>query len=107
MDASRVAAVIEEGRAHPRFIIKLDWLQLEAGRDYRHEQPASATSWSNKEMVRLLQQHRSRVDISDQCEYGLVAPSSVTGQPVAAKKTTRWATSSPQMAARLSKRSKR
>ena len=40
----------------------------------------------------------------DQCMYGLLTPSSKTGQPVLAEKPTRWATTSPQMAARRSQR---
>ena len=58
-------------------------------------------------MVDLLAHPKVHAVTSDQCMYGLVTPSSRDGRPVAAMKPTRWATSSPQMAARLTTRCSR
>ena len=102
MPPDKVAAQIAEGRMHLRFVIKLYDLQLSEGRHYLHEHPAQATSWSDQHMLRLLRHPKSRVVTSDQCEYGLVTPNA-DGVPTPAKKPTSWATSSAQMAARLSK----
>ena len=103
MDPAKVAEYLKEGRAHLRFVVKLYNIQLDEGRHYLHEHPDQAASWAEKEMVQLLKHPRSLVVTSDQCEYGLPTPGP-DGTPTPAKKPTRWATSSKQMAARLSKR---
>ena len=98
---------IRKGRRHLRFVISLCRLQLEHNRHVLFEHPSGANSRDDDWMIKLLQHPKVQTTISDKCEYGLVTPSAVTGQPIPAQKPTRWATSSPQMLSRLSKRCSR
>ena len=70
---------------------------------FLHEHPETARSWADALMQELLADERVGSIVSDQCEYGLVTPSQ-DGTPMPAKKPTRWASSSPYMLKRLSKR---
>ena len=54
-------------------------------------------------MLQLLSHENVNVVKSDQCMYGLYTPSK-DGAWMLARKPTQWASSSPQMLARLSKR---
>ena len=54
-------------------------------------------------MLKLLNHRRVKTTVSDQCQYGLVTPGP-GGEMLPAKKPTKWASSSPQMLARQSKR---
>ena len=103
MDPARVAAIMAEGRSHLRFVIALCRLQLKLGGHFLHEHPAGAASWSEPEMKSLLAKKEVSAVVSHQCEYGLVTPTK-SGKMLPAKKPTRWASSSPQMLARLSRR---
>ena len=103
MSPEKVDAAIAERRQHPRFAIKLCWKQLINGRHSLHEQPQSARSWGDRYMAGLLKDRRVGTTVSDQLEYGLVTPGP-DGSPLAAKKPTRWTSSSPRMLARLGKR---
>ena len=107
MKKADVEARVAEGRRHLRFVISLYQLQLEQGRHYLHEHPSGANSLSDDWMLRLLKHPRVLTVTSDQCQYGLLTTSMVDGRPLAAKKPTRWATTSPQMAKRLSRKCSR
>ena len=101
--------VVEERRReavmHLRFVIGIYKIQLEGGRHFLHEHPQTATSWKDDMMVKLLREKRISTTVSDQCEYGLMTPGP-NGEPMLAKKPTMWASSSPQMLQRLSRRCK-
>ena len=88
---------------HPHVVAGLYKLQVDNGRHFLHEHPATATSWSDPWIMRLLQHPQISSAISDQCEYGLLTPDA-NGVPTAAKKPTRWMISSPFMLHRLSRR---
>ena len=94
---------LAEGRRHLHFVIGLYKIQLDHGRHFLHEHPQGALSWQDSMMENLLRHPRVRTVVSDQCEYGLVTPD-LQGNVVPAKKPTRWATTSEQMARRLSTR---
>lgn len=78
-------------------------MQLAAGRHFVHEHPEGATSWQDSWMVDLLNDKRVHRTVADQCMYGLVTWTA-DGTWMAAKKPTRFATSSSHMAARLGRR---
>ena len=103
MDPVRVAAMRKEGRKHLHFMISLYRIQLEEGRHFLHEHPASASSWRDKELLNLLKHGRVNVVTMDQCEYGLLTPGP-NGVMTPAKKPTKWASTSVPMLRRLSKR---
>ena len=91
---------------HLRFVIGLYGIQISNGRHFLHEHPETAASWYDPAMVALLAMPKVSSVVSDQCEYGLLTPGP-GGVPMPAKKPTRWASSSPQMLKRLSKRCSR
>ena len=73
------------------------------GRHFLHGHAEGATSWSDPWMISLLRHPQVRTAVSDQCEYGLVTHNG-NGDLIAAKKPTRWATTSEEMRARRSTR---
>lgn len=106
MKPEDVRQMQEEGVRHLHFVLSLYKMQLDGHRHLLHEHPETATSWRDPWAVNILKHPRVLNVRSDQCEYGLYTRDS-SGQLRLAKKPTRWATSSPQMAARLSKRCSR
>ena len=103
MDPEVVEKLRKEAVRHLRFVIGLYGIQISNGRHFLHEHPETATSWSDPAMVALLAMPKVSSVVSDQCEYGLLTPGP-GGVPMPAKKPTRWASSSPHMLKRLSKR---
>ena len=103
MPAHNVDEIIHEGVLHLRFMISVYKLQHDGHRFFRHEHPAGAGSWSDPHMKQLLALDGDETAIADQCEYGL-ATWGPDGQPVLAKKPTQWASNSPFILRRLSKR---
>ena len=70
MDPEVVRAKIKEGRMHLRFMLHLYKIQLDGGRHFLHEHPATARSWQDDQMVKMLRHPRVGTTVSDQCEYG-------------------------------------
>lgn len=103
MAPERVERLRKEAVKHLHFIAGLYKLQLSEGRHFLHEHPATATSWSDPWIEKLMKHPRVSSVISDQCEYGLLTPDA-NGVPIPAKKPTRWMSSSPAMIQRLSRR---
>ena len=103
MDPKRVETLRREAVMHLHFVAGLYKLQVDGGRHFLHEHPATATSWSDPWIKRLLQHPKISALVSDQCEYGLLTPDA-NGVPTPAKKPTRWMCSSPFMLNRLSRR---
>ena len=103
MDPNVVEELRKEAVRHLRFVIGLYKIQLDGGRHFLHEHPETATSWNDPSMNKLLKEKRVSTTVSDQCEYGLLTPGP-EGAPIAAKKPTKWMSSSPHMLKRLSKR---
>ena len=105
MDPKRVKELRREAVKHLHFVAGLYRMQLDEGRHFLHEHPATASSWSDPWIERLLRHPKVSSLISDQCEYGLLTPDA-QGRPTPAKKPTRWMSSSPFMLQRLSRRCK-
>ena len=103
MDPEVVEQRRQEAIKHLRFVIGLYKIQLDGGRHFLHEHPETATSWKDPSMEKLLKENGVSSIVSDQCEYGLMTPGP-DGVPMPAKKPTKWASSSPHMLKRLSKR---
>ena len=95
--------MMEEGRMHLRFVISLYCIQLAAGRHFSSGAPCGAQSWKDYHMVKLLDDYKIETVISHQCKYGLLTPGP-GGVPAPAKKPTKWASDSPFMLRRLSRR---
>ena len=103
MPKEKVASILREGRKHLHFVIGLYKIQLDGNRHFLHEHPAGASSWLDAMMKKLLKTKGVLTVVSDQCQYGLMTPGP-DGRLMPAKKPTRWASSSPHMIKRLSKR---
>ncbi len=84
---------------HMAFTMEVYKMQMDGGRYFLHEHPASAESWQ-LEPVKAIG-HYSNVDtvIGDQCQYQQEAG---TGAPV--KKPTKWMSNSPEVLKQLCKR---
>ena len=89
-----------QGRLHLHFVLKIYAMQLAGGRHFLHEHPQGASSWQDSEVLKLLRHPRVGVVTSHQCQFGLVTRDA-QGQLKAAKKPTKFASSSVQMLRRL------
>ena len=98
----RIEVLRKEAVQHLHFVIHLYKRKLEGGRHFLHEHPATASSWADPLMERLMKQKGVSTLVSDQCEYGLLTPGPDV-EPMPAKKPTRWMPSSPHMIKRLSR----
>ena len=101
--SEEVKAAIDRGHKHLNFVMSLYRKQLLAGRHFLHEHPMTALSWKDAGMMSLDRNPVIHTVVADQCQYGLRSPSP-DGGDLPALKPTRFMTSSPQMAARLSRR---
>lgn len=54
MDPERVERLREEAIRHLHFVVSIYRMQLDAGRHFLHEYPATATSWSDPWVMRVL-----------------------------------------------------
>ena len=103
MDPAKIERMLKEGRRHLHFVISLYQIQLANKRHFLHEHPVGAKSWEDPYMLRILSDHRVGTSVADQCMYGLTTHGP-DGDPMAAQKPTKWASSSPQMLRRLNTR---
>ena len=72
--------------------------QVEQGRSFLHEHPASAMSWKVSEMEKLAAHPLVNTVVGDQCMYGLLTPSELDRDILApAKKSTRFMSNYPVM----------
>ena len=106
MDPDRVAKLMAEGRMHLKFMAKIYKKQLDQGRHFLHEHPATAVSWDERSIVKLMAHSDVHVTVADQCQYGLKTRGE-DGTPMPALKPTRFMTSSVQMSKLLQKRCKK
>ena len=97
------AAHLKEGRLHLRFMMSIYRLQLREGRKVLHEHPSAASSWKEPAMAALLKHADVDVVTADQCMYNLYT-TGPDGEPMLAKKPTKWASNSAPMLARLQRR---
>ena len=103
MDPARVRAMVEEGRQHLEFMASLYQLQMDAGRFFVHEHPATAVSWDEKCIVKLLAHNDVHLSKADQCQYGLTTRGP-DGIEMPALKPTKFMANSVPMAELLTKR---
>ena len=94
---------LTEARVHVHVVLSMYELQLKAGRNFLHENPATATPWRDPVMVKFRAHSKVQTDIGDQCQYGLTTPDGKGGRKPCVK-PTRVATSNHQMIERLSRR---
>ena len=60
-----------EDRKHLQFVGELKKKQVKEGRWFLHIQPASAASWSSKEITDVMDMEGVDVTAADQCVFGL------------------------------------
>ena len=95
-------ARVAYARKHLELCIKLYRIQLDAGRYFLHEHPATATSWQEGVVKKLMTEEAVERVMGDQCRYGLsTKDGSVIGP---AKKPTGFMTNSVCIARRLMKK---
>ena len=104
MDPVKVAAMIQEGRAHLQFCAELYRKQLKGGRHFLHEHPATAVSWREPCIDSLMQDPKMFSVVCDQCQFGLTTLSEDRKGRELAMKPTRFLTSSQSMAECLDRR---
>ena len=103
MDSTKKQAALAGGRAYLRFVVSMYNLQFGQNRHFLHEHPAYASSRKEPSMQRLLKHPGVGTTVSDQCQYGLYSQAP-DGRIMLVRKPTQWASSSPRMLDRLSKR---
>ena len=106
MNQADVDKMMEEGRIHSEFMAKVYAKQMQHGRFFLHEHPATATSWNEKCILKLLMQPEVQLVKADQCQYGLESKSD-DGRMLPALKPTKFMTNAPEMAKLLQQRCKR
>ena len=97
MDPQRVRAMLEEGRCHLQFMAGIYRMQMQGGRYFVHEHPATALSWNERCILELMAFEDVHVVKADQCQFGLTTPGP-DGQPMPALKPTKFLTNSLAMA---------
>ena len=97
MDPARVRAMLAEGRMHLEFMATLYQTQLKAGRFFVHEHPATAVSWDERCITKILAHHDVHLVKADQCQFGLTTPGP-DGCAMPALKPTKFMTNSKPMA---------
>ena len=78
-------------------------IQVDEGRGFLHEHPASATSWNEKAVVEIAAMPNVEIVTADQCQYGLESPTPHGGN-APAKKPTRFMTNAEPLGKLLQKR---
>ena len=91
MDPARVRAMLVEGRMHLEFMVSLYRLQLSAGRFFVHEHAATAVSWDERCITKILAHQDVHLVKADQCQFGLTTPGP-DGRAMPALKPTKFMT---------------
>lgn len=103
MDPADVARRVVEGKVLLDFALQVYKVQLENGRHFLHEHPASAASWAAPGVQRLLAQPGIAAVTCDQCRFGLQVKGE-NGEYGLAKKPTRFMSSSAEVLKELDKK---
>ena len=98
-DLEIVEQELRKATMHMEFVCRLYKAQVEAGRYFLHEHPATASSWELRCIKEVL--HLDGVDVThgDQCQYG---QRSIEGSPI--KKGIRWMSNAPAVLKSLGRR---
>jgi hypothetical protein len=86
------------------FAVAVYRLQALAGRHFLHEHPAGATSWAHPSVVKLRARHGVGAVVSHMCAFGMETSSADGKGRAAARKPTRFMSSSPAILEALSRR---
>ena len=88
---------------HIKFVFELYDTQVQNGRYFLHEHPASATSWNLPVVTEFCARYPHLYAVTmNMCQFGMTTPSR-KGEPTPVKKPTRWLTNSPCLADCLEK----
>ena len=89
-----------DAKEHVNFMVKIYQKQVEEGRWFLHEHPASASSWDLEEVRVLSKTVGVTITEADQCMYGLTwVPNGKLNK--AGKKKTKFMTNSQEIAKML------
>ena len=77
--------------------------QVQGGRHFLHEHPANATSWNHPAVAKMLAQEGVDAVVAHLCEFGL-RTTDAAGEQRAARKPTRFMSSSPAILQALARR---
>ena len=94
---------------HMKFVTKMYEKQMQAGRLFLHEHPASASSWQLACVTKLAEKEDVQITTTDLCMFGLKTTGTGPGgdrREMYANKRTKFMTNSPKIAEELSRRSK-
>ena len=76
---------------------------MQCGRDFAHEHPATATSWSLPEVEAISSGRGVSCIVNDACMFGLKAIGK-DGREGPARKPTRWMTNAPELVRHLARK---
>ena len=93
--------MMTKAKVHMDFVCSLYKLQLDGGRYFLHEHPATATSWELPCIKEILYRDGVDITVGDQCQYG---QKNKFGEPL--KKSTKWMSNSREVLRSLGKRCK-
>jgi len=95
----KMREALKKACRHMEFMMEIYQIQIDGGRYFLHEHPATASSWRLKKVIEIQSQDEVMTVVGDQCELGLVTRDKF-GQG-AAKKPTKFMTNSIHIAQEL------
>ena len=95
MGEKKFQTLLAKARRHLRFVIELCKDQMDNGCYFLFEHPASASSWKEPEMERLMARPSVVSTVANMCQFGMQTFPDGSLGPVA--KPTRFATNSPRL----------
>ena len=102
-DGHVVEEELRRAKMHLDFVVHLYRIQIEGGRLFLHEHPASATSWRHDTVEQIMQLPGVHRIIGDQCQYGAQARRGArAGDPV--RKPSGFMSNGPLILKELGKR---
>ena len=104
MKPKDVAQKLEEGRLHLSFMASIYREQHRWGRHFIHERMASAFSWREDEIVKLMGDPHVHEVVCDQCQFGLTTRGATKDEQLPAMKPTRFISSSKHTVKQLERR---
>ena len=103
METEEWQAGYKKAVAHVKFVFELYDMQVQGGRYFLHEHPASATSWKIPEVVAFcLRYPHLYAVVGAMCQWGMTSQDP-QGEVNPVLKLTRWLTNSPCLAEALDK----
>eukprot|EP00969_Alexandrium_andersonii_P118559 5243100-Alexandrium_andersonii.AAC.1 len=83
-----------QGLLHLKFAMHLARKQIQAGRKFLFEHPATASSWTEDAVLLVAQMPAVDISSFDQCRFGLLSPPSPDVPPTPLKKRTSFLSNS-------------